>query len=104
VTQKKNYKLKLKTMMAKYSYVFVGVYLTVFILCMIGFYMAMQAGIKLESAGGQAGMLAGAWVACKVIQPFRILLSAALTPVVARFVGHKPTLENDIKPVVSSSD
>ncbi len=77
-------KERLKALLAEYGMVALWTYLVLFGLVLCGFAVAIAAGVKVESAQGHAGVLAGAWVATKLTQPLRILATLALTPIVAR--------------------
>ena len=88
-------KQKLKNLIELYGSIAFFCYIAIFIISMVGFYVAIQAGVDLNSyeffSGklGSAGTVVLAWAATKVIQPFRIALTLLLTPVVAKLRGVK---------------
>ena len=75
---------RLKALLAEYSGIALGTYLVLFAIVLTGFALAISAGVEVESAGGNAGLLAAAWVATKLTQPLRIAATVVLTPLVAR--------------------
>ena len=74
----------LKDILAEYGTVALVVYLTIFVLTLAGFWMAIRFGWRTESTAGTAGTLAAAYVATKLSQPLRIGLTLVLTPLLAR--------------------
>ena len=80
---------RLKNLLAEYGKLALMVYLAIFIVVLAGFALAIQTGIKVESAAGQAGIWGAAWVATKVTQPLRILATLALTPLLARLLRRR---------------
>jgi hypothetical protein len=77
---------KMKALLAEYGQVALVTYFTLFILTLAGFAVAIKLGFEVESAEGTAGVLGAAWVATKLTQPIRILVTVALTPIVAAVV------------------
>ncbi len=73
-----------KQLLAEYGPLALYIYFAIFALVLVGFALAIQLGVKVESVAGKAGIWGTAWLATKVTQPFRILASLALTPLVAR--------------------
>ena len=76
--------------LAEYGMVALGVWLTIFALAMTGFTIAISQGIEVEGAVGRAGIIGGAYAATQLTKPIRIVLTLALTPVVARILRKKP--------------
>ena len=76
----------MKALLAEYGPVAFWTYLSLFVLVLAGFAVAIAAGVQVESAQGGAGVLGMAYVATKVTQPLRIAATLALTPLVARAV------------------
>lgn len=74
---------KLKLLLEEYGRLALWVYLTIWLLVLGGFAIAISAGFKTESAGADAGVFLSAWLATKLTQPLRIAATLALTPVVA---------------------
>ncbi len=66
---------------AAYGKAAFAVYLTLFFGTWVAFWFAIRTGVDVQSAGGDAGTIGGAWVATKVTQPVRILATVVLTPV-----------------------
>jgi hypothetical protein len=87
-------KERLKTLMTEYGFLAILVYLSTSVLSMTGFTIAILSldlkalgerfGVQLEGTSGLVGTLGAAWVLTKVIQVPRILLTLALTPLIAR--------------------
>lgn len=75
---------RLEALLQKYGKVALVIYFSIFGLVLAGFAIAIRAGVQVESAAGEAGVLGAAWVATKLTQPLRILATVVLTPVVAK--------------------
>ena len=73
-----------KQLLAEYGTTALVVYLVIFVVVLAGFWFAIRAGWRPESAAGSAGTLAAAYVATKVTQPLRIAGTLVLTPLVAK--------------------
>jgi hypothetical protein len=73
-----------KDFVVEYGAIGLTVYLTSTALVYVGFWLALQFGWRPSSAAGNAGYWITAYAAAKVTQPFRIIGSAAVTPIVAR--------------------
>lgn len=76
-------KERLKKLLNEYGSLALTIYFAIFAVVLVGFALAIQLGVQVESAAGKAGIWGTAWVATKVTQPFRILATLALTPLVA---------------------
>jgi len=76
-------KERLKVLVERYGPLVVVIYLSTFAVSITGFYVAIGMGFELEGFGGDGARLATAYALTKLIQPLRILLTAALTPIVA---------------------
>lgn len=74
---------RLKHLLAEYGTVALVVYLVLFVATLVGFWSAIQLGWRPESAGGNVGALAAAYLATKVTQPLRIAATLFLTPFIA---------------------
>lgn len=74
---------KLDALMEQYGWIALGTYLVIFAVTWTGFYVAIQAGLELDSAAGKATVVGAACAANKGIQPLRIVAAIALTPAVA---------------------
>ncbi|HVG63299.1 MAG TPA: DUF1279 domain-containing protein [Hyalangium sp.] len=87
-------KERLKTLMTEYGFLAIAVYLSTSVLSMTVFTIAILSldlktlgerfGVELEGTSGVLGTLGAAWVLTKVIQVPRILVTLALTPLIAR--------------------
>jgi hypothetical protein len=62
----------------------IGIYLAIFFSVWAGFAVAIHFGLTTDGLGGNAGVIAAAWVATKATQPLRIAGTVALTPLLAR--------------------
>jgi hypothetical protein len=82
-------KERLKALMEEYGKIAITTYFVIFGLVFAGFAIAIKFGFQPEGGTGTAGLLGAAWLATKATQPFRILGTLALTPVVAKLVGRK---------------
>mgnify|MGYP006176704295 FL=1 len=74
----------MKEFVVEYGAIGLTVYLTSTALVYVGFWVALQFGWRPSGAVGNAGYWITAYAAAKVTQPFRIIGSAALTPIIAR--------------------
>lgn len=75
---------RLEALLLKYGKLALIIYFSIFGLVLAGFAIAIRAGVQVESAAGQAGTLAAAWVATKLTQPLRIVATLVLTPIVGK--------------------
>jgi hypothetical protein len=84
-----------KEFVLEYGAIGLIVYLTSTVLVYVGFWLALQFGWRPSSATASAGYWITAYAFAKVTQPFRILGSAAITPIIARIyerlTGRKAT-------------
>lgn len=77
-------KQRLLDLLAEYGRLALYVYFVIFALVFVGFAIALSAGIEVEGATSGAGLIGAAWLATKVTQPIRILVTLAVTPLVGR--------------------
>jgi hypothetical protein len=75
---------RLQKLMVEYGSLGLYVYFGIFAVVLIGFAVAIQLGVEVESAAGTAGTWGAAYVATKLTQPLRILATIAVTPLVVR--------------------
>lgn len=75
---------RLEALLAKYGKLALIIYFGIFGLVLAGFAIAIRAGVQVETAAGEAGTLAAAWVATKLTQPLRIIATLVLTPIVGK--------------------
>ena len=76
----------------EYGKIAIATYLVLWAAVLIAYAVAIKMGVEMESASSKGGILVGAWVAAKVSQPFRILLTIVLTPVIASILRRPPVL------------
>lgn len=81
---------RLQEHVAEYGRLALIIFFTLGILSLIGFYVAIKAGIDVGSNTGTAGALAAAWVANKLTMPIRIGATLVLTPLMAKILRRKP--------------
>ena len=88
VTEKKPpLKERLKALMESYGRLAFIIYFTIFFGSIAAFTIAIKAGFAVESGSGKTGTVVIVYAATKAIQPFRILATLALTPLVAKWTG-----------------
>jgi len=75
---------------AEYGKIALWTYLSLWILVLAAYFLAIQMGMEVEGAGETSSVLVGSWVAAKVTQPVRIALTIVLTPFVARVLRKEP--------------
>ena len=75
---------------AEYGKIAIWTYLTLSILVLGGFFLAIKMGIEVGGAGEATSALFGAWLAAKVTQPVRIAATIVLTPMVANVLRKTP--------------
>lgn len=87
---------RLKSTLAEYGGVAIGVYATLSVLVFLSAAAALKMGLSFDGVSGGVGTLAGAWVLLKITQPVRIIVVLASTPIVAKLLGRsKKTPEDD---------
>lgn len=82
-------KQRLDTLMEEYGSIAIYTYLTLFVVSIVSFSVAIKMGYQPEGAAGTTGIFAIAYIATKGIQPLRILATIALTPLIARAVRRR---------------
>jgi len=83
---KRTLKQRLTAHFNEYGQIAIVTYFTLSILTIIGFAIAIGIGTSPESTAGVFGVIAAGWVAAKATLPIRILITLAITPVVALVV------------------
>ena len=83
---KRTLKERLSAHMAEYGKIALYTYLVLSLSAIIGFSIAIGAGVEPSSASGVLGVIGAGWVAAKATMPLRILATLGLTPVVAAVV------------------
>ena len=74
----------LKHILTEYGAVAAVVYFAIFFAVLGGFWLAIRAGWRPESAAGSVGAFTAAYLATKLTQPLRIAATLLLTPLVAK--------------------
>lgn len=80
---KRTLKQRLSAHFNEYGQIAIITYFSLSILTIIGFSIAIGIGTSPESTTGVLGVIAAGWVAAKATMPVRILITLAVTPVVA---------------------
>jgi hypothetical protein len=86
---KRTLKERLQAHVAEYGRVAIWTYLSLSILTIAGFSIAIGAGLSPSSTTGVFGVIGAGWVAAKATMPLRILATLALTPVIATLVRRR---------------
>jgi len=92
-------KERLQAHFAEYGRVAIWTYLTLSLTAIIGFSIAIGAGVGASSASGIFGVIGAGWVAAKATMPLRILATLGLTPLIATLIQRrrkKPSADDDI--------
>jgi hypothetical protein len=97
--RKRTLKERLKAHFAEYGRVAIYTYLALSISTIIGFSIAIGAGVSPSSSTGVFGVIGAGWVAAKATMPLRILATLGLTPLVAALLQrrkkNRPPSESD---------
>lgn len=90
-------KERLKKQFTEYPRIAIATYLTLSILSIAGFSIAIGVGAQPSSATGTLGVIGAGWVAAKALMPLRILATLGLTPMIAAVVSRfkKPEPDDD---------
>ena len=91
-------KERLKELMESYGRLGIIIYFTIFFGSIAAFTIAIKSGFEVESGSGKTGTVVIAYAATKAIQPFRILATLALTPLVAKWTGRTKQPAEDTPP------
>jgi len=67
-------------------------YMVLWASVLIAYAVAIKSGVEMEGVSSTGGILVGAWIAAKVSQPIRIVLTIILTPVIASLFRRRPVL------------
>ena len=79
-----NWRTRYEHLVEEYGSAAIATYLTLFASTWFGFWVAISYGFDVGSGAANAGTIGGAWVATKVTQPLRIMLTIGLTPIAVR--------------------
>ena len=88
-TAARTLKQRLLDHMAEYGKIALYTYLVLSLSTIAGFSIAVGMGVSPSSATGVLGVIVAGWVAAKATIPIRILITLALTPVVAAVVRRR---------------
>jgi predicted MFS family arabinose efflux permease len=80
---KRSLKERLSAHFAEYGKFALYTYLTLSLLAIAGFSIAIGIGVAPSSATGVIGSIGAGWLAAKATMPLRILATLALTPLIA---------------------
>lgn len=80
---KPSLKQRLTALFEDYGKIAIVTYFTLSILTIVGFSVAIWLGAEPSSATGAIGVIIAGWALAKATMPIRILITLALTPVVA---------------------
>jgi hypothetical protein len=80
-------KARLEKLLAEYGKVALYTYLSLSLLTITAFSIAIGAGFAPSSATGVFGVIGAGWLAAKATMPLRILATLALTPLIATLVS-----------------
>lgn len=86
---KRTLKERLKAHFAEYGRVAIYTYLTLSLLTIAGFSIAIGAGVTPSSATGVFGVIGAGWVAAKATMPLRILATLGLTPLISALLQRR---------------
>lgn len=89
-------KERLKAHFAEYGRIAIYTYLSLSLLAIVGFSIAIGAGVTPSSATGVLGVIGAGWVAAKATMPLRILATLALTPLIAALVQRRKRRRGDV--------
>lgn len=79
-------KARLEKLLAEYGKVALFTYLSLSLMAIAGFSIAIGLGFAPSSASGVFGVIGAGWLAAKATMPLRILATLALTPLIAALV------------------
>jgi hypothetical protein len=98
--RKPSLKERLTRTFEDYGKIAIYTYFTLSILTIIGFSIAIGMGFEPSDATGFLGVIFAGWVAAKATLPIRILITLAITPVVASVVNRlRPKRPEPVEPV-----
>lgn len=79
-------KQRLSALFAEYGRIAIITYLVLSIGAIVGFSIAIGVGAQPSTATGTFGVIVAGWAAAKVTMPIRILITLAITPLIAMIV------------------
>jgi hypothetical protein len=72
-----------QALLVEYGNLAIGVYFALFLITLVGFYVAIGAGFEVSGVGAEVGRVGAAYAATKLSQPARIAATVVLTPALA---------------------
>jgi hypothetical protein len=87
--RKRTLKERLKAQLEEYGKVALITYITLSLLTIAGFSIAIAIGVEPSSATGVLGVIGAGWAAAKATMPIRILIVLAITPPIAALVTRR---------------
>lgn len=84
---KRTLKERLTAQFNEYGKIAIITYFTISILAIIGFSVAIGIGYEPSTATGVFGVIFAGWIAAKATLPIRLVITLAITPVVAMVVN-----------------
>jgi len=88
-------KARLEKLMTEYGTVALYTYLTLSVLAIVGFSVAIGIGVAPASATGFFGVVGAGWLAAKATLPLRALATIVLTPLIATLLRKRKTPVTD---------
>jgi hypothetical protein len=76
--------VRFQTLIVEYGIIAIFVHYVIFAVVIVGLWAAIRSGWQPTSMAASMGTWGAAYVAAKITQPFRIVATLALTPIVAR--------------------
>lgn len=76
---------KFRNLMVEYGVIALVIHYVIFAIVITGFWFAIRSGWRASSTSGNVGTWTAAYLAAKITQPLRIVVTVAVTPFVARF-------------------
>jgi hypothetical protein len=101
---KPSLKQRLSALFEEYGRIAIITYFTISILTIIGFSVAIWAGVEPSSETGVLGVLIAGWALAKATLPIRILITLGLVPVVALVVRRRRGAAPDAPDASAGSD
>jgi hypothetical protein len=97
-------KQRLSALFAEYGSVAIYTYLTLSLLTIAAFSVAIGFGVEPSSASGVLGVIGAGWLAAKATMPIRIPIAIALTPWIAGIVRRRRKARGEDEVVPADGD
>ena len=88
-TTKPTLRERLAAQFRDYGTIAIVTYLVLSVAAIVGFSIAIGAGVEPSSASGFFGVIGAGWLAAKATMPIRILITLAITPAIAAIVRRR---------------